>query len=164
MTRTDRLLPLLAASSDPDNPSAAAVEEIVDRVLLVAVVGMSRDATKPARRVPSYMAAKGHEIIPVNPFAERILGKVAYDRLEDVDDSLDMVQVFRPSEDAGAIVTAAMQRPEQPVIWLQEGIRADAEAGEARSLGLQVVQDLCYYKCHRALNEASVGSRSQVIR
>ena len=159
MTRSDRLLPLLANSSDPDNPSPETIEEIVDRVLRVAVVGMSRDPTKPARRVPSYMAAKGHEVIPVNPYADRILGQKAYDRLEDIAEPLDMVLVFRPSEDAGAIVAAAAARPERPVIWLQEGIRADAEVEKARAEGIEVVQDFCYYKAHRALNEMSARSR-----
>lgn len=159
MTRSDRLLPILANSSDPDNPSPETVEEIVDRVLRVAVVGMSRDPTKAARRVPSYMAAKGHEVIPVNPYADRILGREAYDRLEDIEEPLDMVLVFRPSEAARAIVRSAAARPERPVIWLQEGIRADEEVQTAREAGIQVVQDLCYYKAHRALNENSVRSR-----
>jgi len=159
MPRSDRLLPILANSSDSDNPSPETIEEIVDRVLRVAVVGMSRDPTKPARRVPSYMAAKGHEVIPVNPHADRILGREAYDRLEDIEEPLDMVLIFRPSEVAGPFLAAAAARPERPVVWLQEGIRADEEAARARAEGIQVVQDLCYYKAHRALNEMSARSR-----
>ena len=118
----------------------------------IAVVGVSRDPLKAARRVPSYLAAKGYEVLPVNPFADRILGKPAHAKLADVSEAVDMVLIFRPSEDAGPLITEAAQRQERPVIWLQEGIRADAEAMAAREAGLVVVQDLCSYKVHRALS------------
>jgi predicted CoA-binding protein len=62
-----------------------------------------------------------------------------------------MVLVFRPSADAGAVVSDAARRPERPAIWLQEGIRADAEAAAARAAGQVVVQDLCAFKVHRAV-------------
>lgn len=117
----------------------------------MAVVGISRFPEKPARRVPAYLAAKGYEIVPVNPSADRILGRQAYARLDDVADPVDIVLIFRPSEQAGAFVRAAAARPERPAIWLSEGIRADAEIAAAREEGIMAVQDLCAYKAHRAL-------------
>ena len=144
---------VLASSSDPDNPDLDTIHRIVRDTLRIAVVGISRDPSKPARRIPSYLAAKGAEIIPVNPFADRILGRTAHDTLDQVADPVDMVLVFRPSEQAGAIVRAAMEREERPYIWLQEGIRADREAAEARAAGRIVVQDLCIYKVHRAFGD-----------
>ena len=141
----------LQASSDPDNPTAEELRTILETVERIAVIGLSRHSEKPARRVPSYLAAKGYEIIPVNPNADRILGQMAYDRIQDVKEPVDMVLIFRPSDQAGRFVEAAAARPERPVIWLQSGIRADREAAAARAAGLTVVQDLCSYRIHRAL-------------
>ncbi len=152
MSDLDRLRAVLSRSSDPRNPDAEAVRDIVERVRTVAVVGMSRHPEKPARRVPSYMATKGYELIPINPFADRILGKDAVAHLSDVDEPVDMVLVFRPSADAGPVVLDAASRPERPVIWLQEGIRDDEAANAARADGFAVVQDLCFYQAHRALS------------
>ena len=144
----------LRHSSDPDNPGAEEMHEIVRRTLKIAVVGISRDPLKAARRVPSYLAAKGADIIPVNPHAERILGRNVHRDLAEITEPVDMVMIFRPGgEEAGRVVRAAMARPEKPIIWLQEGIRADAEAAEARAAGFTVVQDLCMYKVHRALGD-----------
>jgi len=142
---------ILDASSDPENPSAETIRALFEKIVHIAVVGLSRDPVKASRRVPSYLAAKGYEVIPVNPHAERILGKSARATLGDVTEAVDMVMVFRPSGQAGPFVAEAAQRKERPAIWLQEGIRADNEARAAREAGLVVVQDLCAYKVHRAI-------------
>jgi predicted CoA-binding protein len=147
----DEVRQLLGASSDPHNPAAEALQSLLERVNRIAVVGLSRSPEKPARRIPSYLAAKGYDIVPVNPHADRILGKPAYARLADVPGAVDLVLIFRPSEEAGAVVAEAAARPERPAIWLQEGIRADADIEAARAVGLTAVQDLCSYKVHRAL-------------
>jgi predicted CoA-binding protein len=144
---------VLAASSDPDNPGADEIHDWVRETIRIAVVGMSRDPAKAARRVPSYLAAKGAEIIPVNPNAERILGRPAVDSLAEVDEPVDMVLVFRPSGEAGSVLREAAARPEAPIIWLQQGIRNDDAAREARAAGHRVVQDLCLYTVHRALGD-----------
>lgn len=141
----------LGASSDPDNPGMEEISRIIEETRTIAVVGLSRDPVKAARRVPSYMAAKGYDVIPVNPFAERILGKPARASLDDIVEPVDLVLVFRPPEEAAAVIRQAAKRPERPVIWLQEGIRDDEAAQEARARGLTVVQDLCIFKVHRAL-------------
>lgn len=144
---------VLEESSDPDNPGVDEIHDLVRRTLTIAVVGMSRDPSKPARRIPSYLAAKGADVIPVNPAADRILGKRARSSLLEVTEPVDMVLVFRPSLEAGVVVRAAAARPDRPIIWLQEGIRNDEAAAEARNQGLWVVQDLCLYKVHRALGD-----------
>lgn len=141
----------LAESTDPENPSAEELRGLFNRVRRIAVVGLSRFPEKPARRVPSYLAAKGYEVIPVNPNADRILGKSAYEVLADVPEPVDLVIVFRPSDQAGRFVEEAIARPDQPAIWLQSGIRADAEIGAARAAGRLAVQDLCAFRVHRAL-------------
>jgi predicted CoA-binding protein len=151
MDRLSALRGILAHSSDPSNPSAEQIRELFERVRCIAVVGFSRDPTKAARRVPSYLAAKGYDVVPINPKARWIMGRETHATLGDVQEPVDLVVVFRPSSEAGAVVREAMARAERPAIWLQEGIRADEEAREARDRGWIVVQDLCTYKVHRAL-------------
>ena len=151
MQRLRALRRILAESSDRSNPDPERIEALFQRLHRIAVVGLSRDPAKAARRVPSYLAAQGYEVIPVNPHGTRMMGKQALARLADVEGHLDMVVVFRPSAEAGAIIAEAAARPGRPAIWLQEGIRADADAAAARSQGRLVVQDLCTYKVHRAI-------------
>jgi predicted CoA-binding protein len=159
MPGTDLLQSVVSASSDPNNPSAEEIKIIVETVHKVAVIGLSRDPSKAARRVPSYMAAKGYDIIPVNPNAERILGKRAYDCITDVAFPVDMVLIFRPSKQVAPFIRRAAGRPERPVIWLQEGIRDDDAAARAREQGIALVQDLCFFKVHRALTGLPRSSR-----
>lgn len=153
MDPLQRLARLLDGSSDPRNPGPEELREIVRDTSVIAVVGLSRDPMKAARRVPSYLAAKGADILPVNPYAERILGRPSRATIDDVEEPVDMVLFFRPSEEVGRHVRRAAARPEAPVLWLQEGIRDDEAAAEARERGLTVVQDLCLYKVHRALGD-----------
>ncbi|MSR35240.1 MAG: CoA-binding protein [Gemmatimonadetes bacterium] len=152
MEHRERLSRVLQSSSDrAHNPDEDGMRELIRRVETIAVVGMSRDPMKPARRIPSYLAAMGAHIIPINPVAGRMVGKPARKSLEDVTEPVDMVFVFRPSAQVAPFVRAAAARPEKPVIWLPEGVRDDESASEARAAGLTVVQDLCIYRVHRAL-------------
>lgn len=143
---------ILDESSDRENPGPQGIKGVMDSVRTIAVVGISRNPDKDAHRVPSYLAAHGYDVIPVNPNVDRILGKEARGSLADVEEPVDMVLVFRPSEEATRIAEIVMARRERPVIWLQEGIRADEVASRARSQGITMVQDLCAFKIHRALH------------
>jgi len=158
MSELARLAHLLADSSDPGNPGPTELRDLLARIRRVAVVGISRDPLKDARRVPSYLAAKGLDIVPVNPHATWLLGRPAVAHLDEVLEPADLVLVFRPSSEAGEVIRTALHRPEAPAIWLQEGIRADAEAEQARGLGRSVVQDLCLFKAHRTLDENLPGA------
>jgi predicted CoA-binding protein len=144
---------LLDESGDPHNPDPEKLKALLERVRTIAVVGISRNPDKAARRVPAYLAAKGYDLIPVNPFVDRILGKEALDSLDEVTHPVDMVLVFRPSKEAAEIAKIAMEREERPVIWLQKEIRADEVAESARAKGITVVQDLCSYEVHKTLAE-----------
>jgi len=155
MNQSQDLQTILTESEDPGNPDPETLQAIMEKVKTIAVVGISRNPEKPARRVPSYLAAQGYEVVPVNPFVDRILGREARDSLQDVEEAVDMVLVFRPSEEAARIMEAAMARAERPVIWLQEGIRDDAMADKARKDGLLVVQNMCAFKVHQALKKIS---------
>ena len=153
MNSLDDIRQLLEASSDRGNPDAATLDELLRSVQRIAVVGLSRDPTKAARRVPSYLATKGYDVVPVNPHAERLLGQTSYDTLADVPGEVDLVLVFRPSEDAGPVVEEALARRERPPIWLQTGIRADPEIQKARADGITAIQDLCIFQVRRVLTE-----------
>jgi uncharacterized protein len=94
----------------------------------IAVVGMSRDPVKAAHFVPKYMIEKGYNIIPVNPLAKEILGRRTYSKVSDIESQVDIIDVFRPSEDVYSVVEDSIKKPGVRVIWLQEGIHnTDAE-------------------------------------
>jgi len=150
----DRLAELrrvLSTSTDPDNPSAEAVAQLLGEAQHIAVIGLSRNLEKAARRVPSYLAAKGYDIIPVNPHAQRLLGRVSYADLADVPEPVDLVLIFRPSAEAGPFIERSMERPDKPAIWLQTGVRSPEEVEAARWAGRTVVQDVCIFRVHRTL-------------
>ncbi|SFR47361.1 hypothetical protein SAMN04487947_1843 [Halogeometricum rufum] len=123
----------------------------------VAVVGCSTTPGKAAHDIPAYLQNHGYRVIPVNPFADEILGETAYDSLSDVpaDAGVDVVDVFRPSEEAGDIAEAAVERHESVgdvgSVWLQLGITNDDAKRRVREAGLAFVQDKCMKVEHSRL-------------
>ncbi len=111
----------------------------------IAVVGLSSNPARPSYRVARYMQQQGKVVIPVNPHETEVLGERAYPSLSAVPDSIDLVNVFRRSEEAGAIVDEAI-RIQAKAVWLQEGVVDEAAALRARQAGLQVVMDRCWLK------------------
>ena len=121
----------------------------------IAVVGCSSSPGKAAHEIPAYLQRHGYEIIPVNPFADEILGKPAVDSLEEVESDIDLVNVFRPSEEISEIVDEVVDRKtaagDVEGLWLQLGI-GDAEAeARAEDGGLSVVSDRCMKVEHQRL-------------
>ncbi|MFC7045218.1 CoA-binding protein [Halobacteriaceae archaeon GCM10025711] len=117
----------------------------------IAVVGCSRKPWKAAHAIPKYMLDHGYEVIPVNPNADELFGRRAYDSLADVEEEIDIVDVFRPSADVAAVVDAALERDDVNVIWTQLGIRDDEAAARAEDAGVTVVQDRCLKVEHKRL-------------
>ncbi|MEF8785024.1 MAG: CoA-binding protein [Haloarculaceae archaeon] len=117
----------------------------------IAVVGCSTTPGKAAHDIPKYLIDHGYNVIPVNPFADEIFGRKAYDSLADVTEDIDMVDVFRPSEEAPDIVDAVLERDDAGVVWFQLGIRHDEAAARAESAGKRVVQDKCIKVEHQRL-------------
>ena len=109
----------------------------------IAVVGCSTTPGKAAHEVPRYLLEKGYDVIPVNPTATEVFGRKAYDSLTDIEEDVDTVNVFRPSEEVADIVDEAIMRPDIVAIWTQLGIQDDNAAARARSAGIDVVQDHC---------------------
>ncbi len=117
----------------------------------IAVVGMSRDPVKAAHFVPKYMIERGYNIIPINPSANEILGKRTYAKVSDIKSQVDMIDVFRPSEDVYSVVEDSVKKPSVKVIWLQEGIH-NAEAEKmALDNKINVVFNRCIMAEHMRL-------------
>ena len=116
----------------------------------VAVIGMSKNQEKAAHYVPKYLSQNGYNIMPVNPTADEILEKKCYHSVEDVPETIDIVDVFRPSDQVLPVVQQAIKKKPK-VIWLQEGIH-NAEAEElARKEGIKVVFNRCMLAEHQRL-------------
>lgn len=121
----------------------------------VAVVGCSTTPGKDAHEIPTYLTEHGYNVIPVNPNAETVLGKSAYDSLSEVEEEIDIVDVFRPSEEVAGIVDETVEREGVKVLWLQLGISdTDAEA-RAEAEGVHVVSDRCMKVEHQRLHAPS---------
>jgi len=117
----------------------------------VAVVGCSTTPGKAAHDVPRYLIEHGYDVIPVNPFADEIFGREAYDSLADVEETVEVVDVFRPSEEVAGIVEQAVERDDVDVVWTQLGIADDEAAERAEAAGKRVVQDRCIKVEHARL-------------
>jgi len=127
-------------------------EQIRDILSLkkVAVIGMSRHSSKAAHYVPKFLSDNGYDVIPVNPTAEEILGKKCYDSVSEIDEEIDIVDIFRPSDQVLPVVQEAIKKKPK-VIWLQEGIH-NSEAEElARKEGIKVVYNRCMLAEHQRL-------------
>jgi predicted CoA-binding protein len=114
----------------------------------IAVVGLSNSPLRPSHGVAAYMQTQGYRIIPVNPGIKGALGEKAVASLNDINDRIDIVDVFRRSEFVPEIVEEAIRLKVQAV-WLQEGVVHEAAAAKARQAGIFVVMDRCILKEHR---------------
>lgn len=117
---------------------------------VIAVYGMSRDEAKTAHIIPLQMQNFGYQIIPINPNVTEIAGLKVYPNLAAVKEKIDILDVFRPSVEAVAIVKQAIERHQKvgdiKVIWLQEGIESDEARQLAEQAGIYFIQNTCIYK------------------
>ena len=126
------------------------MRHILETSRTIAVVGASTHEEKDAHTVPAYLKEQGYRVIPVNPNHGAIWGEKSYANLGDIPDPVDVVEVFRPPEEAESIVEEAIEIGAKTV-WMQVGIRNDAAAARAREAGLNVVMDACMRVAHRLL-------------
>ncbi len=133
-------------------------QEVITRNGTIAIVGLSKDPTKDSYTVAAYMKGKGYKVIPVNPTATEILGEKVYPSLLDIPAevarTVDIVDIFRPSEAVPPIVDQAVQMKSKYVsnpkaVWMQIGIENPAGADAARKAGMEVVQNMCIAVEHR---------------
>jgi len=134
--------------------TAEALRDILDAARTIAVVGLSPTPTRPSHGVARYLQDAGYRIVPVNPGHATILGEQSYPTLTAAaaDHAIDVVDVFRRSEFAGAIVDEAVHvQPPPRLIWLQLGVVDEAARARAQAAGIACVMDRCLMVDHRAL-------------
>jgi uncharacterized protein len=116
----------------------------------IAVVGASADPSKPAHRIPRYLQRQGYRIRPVNPRGGEILGEPVARSLAEVDGPVDVVEVFRPAQEAPQAAREAVAAGAR-VLWLQTGISSEEARQVAEAAGLTVVMDRCMGATHGEL-------------
>lgn len=119
----------------------------------IAVVGMSKNEGKAANYVPKYLIDHGYNVIPVNPTASEIMGRKSYPMVSSVPEQIDIVDIFRPSEDVPAVVQDALKKSGIKVIWMQEGIYSPEAEKMAREKGIEIVYNRCMLAEHTRLFE-----------
>jgi len=136
-----------------------AIGSILEKFRTVAIVGLSRDSSKDSYKVAEYLKLKGYSIIPINPFADEILGRKSYKSLleipEDVQKTIEIIDIFRPAQDVLPIVEQAIQMHKKngnpQVIWMQLGIINEEAAKHSTTAGLTVIMDKCMMIEHKRL-------------
>ena len=120
------------------------------------MVGLSSDPEKPSYGIAKYLAEQDYNIIPVNPNAREILGRTSYPDLGSIPEKVDVVEIFRRSEDVMPIIEEAIKIGARAV-WMQEGIVNEEAAAKARDAGLLVVMDKCMFKEHQRMTQEQGG-------
>lgn len=126
------------------------LRNIYESTKTIAVVGASGDETKPAHKIPRYLSSQGFRIIPVSPKGGELFGETVVGSLSEIDDEIDVVEVFRPSEEAPGIAEQAVLAGAK-VLWLQTGIISEEAQRIAENAGLKVVMNRCMGVTHGAL-------------
>lgn len=122
-------------------------KEILDTCRVVAIVGLSSNLEKASNHVGSYLKQVGYKVIPINPNEKKVFGEVCYPDLGSVPEKVEVVDIFRRSEDVASIVDDAIKIGAK-AIWMQEGIINEAAAKKAEEAGLRVVMNKCMKKEH----------------
>ena len=126
------------------------LKKILQENKIIAVVGCSRDPQKAAHAVPKYMKEQGYNILPVNPFADQILEEKVYKSLSEINQPIDMVNIFRPSDQCLEVVKDAVNLKPK-VIWMQLGIKNEEAAQLAEKHGIETIMDKCILVEHKNL-------------
>ncbi|AIF84047.1 putative CoA-binding protein [Candidatus Nitrososphaera evergladensis SR1] len=133
-----------------DSCSDAEIREFY-KLKNIAVVGMSKADGKPANYVPKYLIEQGYNVIPVNPTAPEIMGRKSYPNVSSVPDQIDIVDVFRPSDDVLPVVMDAVKKAGIKVVWMQLGIYNEQAEKLAKEKGIKVVYNRCMLEEHQRL-------------
>ena len=136
---------------EQDSFSDQQIREILS-LTKVAVVGMSKHSLKAAHYVPKYLFDNGYDITPVNPTTDEILGKKCYSSISEVDEEIDIVDIFRPSDQVLPVIQEAIKKKPK-VIWLQEGIHNTEAEKLATQAGIKVIFNRCMLAEHQRLSQ-----------
>ncbi len=133
------------------NSNKKEIKEIFESVRIIAVLGLSPDATKDSYKVAKYLQEQGFTIVPVYPKEETILGEKVYRSLEEIPFDVDMVDIFRKPDALDMVADACIAKGNVKVFWAQKGIVNNAAAQKAKDAGMRVVQNMCSMVEHRSL-------------
>jgi predicted CoA-binding protein len=125
---------------------------ILNEYRIIAMVGLSPDPSRPSHRVAKYLITHGYKVIPVNPDAQEILGTRSYSDMSSIPEPVEIVDIFRRSEEVMPIVDEAIKIGAK-IVWMQEGVINEEAALRAQDAGLLVVMDRCMLKEHKRLNK-----------
>jgi len=134
---------------DQDSHTDEQIEQILS-LKKIAVIGMSKNPSKAAHYVPKYLSENGFDVIPVNPTTDKILNKKCYSSISEIPEQVDVVEIFRPSDQVLPFIQKAIEKKPK-VIWLQEGIHNSQAEELARNEGIDVVFNRCMLAEHQRL-------------
>ena len=124
----------------------ALIKDVLPRPRRIAVVGVSPNPARPSHYVAEYLQQKGYDVVPVNPMhaGKEVFGKTIVATLAEIDPPVQMVDIFRRSEDVPPVVDEALAAfPDLETIWMQMGITNAVAAAKAEARGVDVIQDRC---------------------
>jgi hypothetical protein len=130
--------------------------EILEGARTIAVVGASDDERKPAHKIPVFLRERGWRILPVNPNDPEVLGLPSVGSVDELPDGVDVVEVFRPADEAPDIVRAVAKRG-IPAVWLQSGLVSPEAKALAEEAGVDYVEDACMFKVAMAHDLSAPG-------
>ncbi|MFL6434043.1 MAG: CoA-binding protein [Nitrososphaeraceae archaeon] len=136
---------------DSDSHSDSQIEQIY-QLKNIAVVGVSKNEEKPSHQVPEYLIEHSYNVIPVNPTLTEVLGRKCYPSIADIQERIDIVDVFRKSEDIPAVVDDILKKKDGiKVFWMQLGIYNEEAERKAKQNGIDVVYNRCMMEEHKRL-------------
>lgn len=124
------------------NPEDEQIKEILKKIQVVAVVGLSPKPDRASHQVAQYLQEHGYRIVPVRPKVDEVLGEKAFANLRDIPFPVEVVDIFRKVEAIPGIVDDAIAIGAK-VVWMQQGLAENESARKAREAGLQVVMNKC---------------------
>ena len=140
----------LAARAAADPELWERLQRVYRETRTIAVVGASQRLDRPSYRIPAYLQSQGYRIIPVNPRGGEIFGERVRTSLAEINELVDVVDVFRPSDEAPEIARQAIALGAR-VLWLQVGIESEEARAIAKAAGLTVIMNRCLGATHRWL-------------
>ena len=136
---------------DSDSNSDSQIKEIF-QLKNIAVVGLSKNEEKPSHQVPKYLIEHGYNVIPVNPTVSEVLGRKCYPSVAAINERIDVVDVFRRSEDIPAVIDDVLKKKDGiKVFWMQLGIHNEDAERKAKQNGIDVVYNRCMMVEHQRL-------------